>query len=169
MKHEMHNDHLAELGKELLEEFEAAQPEKIPAALDRRCRETLSRERKNPVIQVLRWSVRAAVIVLALVGAMSVAVLSIDGLRTPFMEFAIAHFSPEPEVRLEEPEEVAEFKQISYAATDNMTLSVYHDGEESYQILWTDEWGQRLYNFHAPDLDGDFFLNLGSKLSAAEE
>ena len=170
MKHDAPNDRLAQLGEELLREFETAQPEAISSDFDRKCREAICREKKNPVIQILRWSARAAVIVLALVGAVSVAVLSIDSLRTPFMEFALTHFAPEPEIRLEEPEEEpVDFKQISYASTDNMTLSVYYDGEDSYQILWADEWGQRLYNFQAPELDEDFFRNLGAKLDTAEE
>ena len=170
MKHDAPNDRLAQLGEELLREFETAQPEAISSDFDRKCREAICREKKNPVIQILRWSARAAVIVLALVGAMSVAVLSIESLRTPVIEFALAHFTPEPEIRLEEPEEEpVDFKQISYASTDNMTLSVYYDGEDSYQILWADEWGQRLYNFQAPELDEDFFRNLGAKLDTAEE
>ena len=48
-----------------------------------------------------------------------------------------------------------------------MVLEVYTDGNDNYQLLWANELGQRLYNFHAPQLDEEFFQNLGEELGAA--
>ena len=168
MKKEIQHDRLAQLGEELLREFEAVQPQPVPVEFDRKCREIIVRERKSPVRQAILWTARAAVLVFALIGLVTVAVLSVDALRTPVMHFAAAYLEPESYLE-EEREKTAEYTQISFAKADNTTLSVYYDGEDGYQILCSDEFGQRLYNFLSPSIDEAFFQALGVQLVATEE
>ena len=167
MNHNKQHENLAKLGEELLNEFETAEKTQISAEFDREWRHNLHREKKSPVLQVIRWTATAAVLVFALVGALTVATLSIESLRTPLVQYAALHFAPEEEIRMEEPEEIPEYRKISYLGTENMALEVYTDGNDNYQLLWANELGQRLYNFHAPQLDEEFFQNLGEELGAA--
>ena len=60
-------------------------------------------------------------------------------------------------------------QRISYVDTENVVLSVYYDGLENYQLLWADEMGQRTYNFCSPELDEEFFWDLGEQLMSADE
>ena len=161
MKQEIQHDRLAQLGEELLREFAAAETVSVPAEFHRKCREMIGR--KKPFRQAVLWTARAAVLAFALLGVMTVAVLSVDTLRTPFIQLAVECFPPEQE------EEMTEYRQISYIATDNVELGVYYDGEASYQLLWSNEYGQRLYNFQSPGMDEAFFHDLSAQLTAAEE
>ena len=167
MNHNKQHENLAKLGEELLNEFETAEKTQISAEFDREWRHNLRREKKSPVLQVIRWTATAAVLVFALVGALTVATLSIESLRTPLVQYAALHFAPEEEIRMEEPEEIAEFRQISCMDTENAALTVYYDGNDNYQLLWANETGQRLYNLHSPELDEEFFKDLGEKLMPA--
>ena len=166
MNHNEQHENLARLGEELLKEFETAEKTKISTEFDRAWRHNLRREKKRPVLRVIRWTATAAVLAFALVGVLTVAALSIESLRTPLVQYAALHFAPE-EIRLEELEEIPEYRKISYLGTENMALEVYTDGNNNYQLLWANELGQRLYNFHAPQLDEEFFQNLGEELGAA--
>lgn len=167
MNHNKQNENLARLGEELLKEFETAEKTLISTEFDRKWRHNLRREKKRPVLQVIRWTATAAVLAFALVGVLTVAALSIESLRTPLVRYAALHFAPEEEIRLEEPEEIPKYHKITYLGTENMALEVYTDGNNNYQLLWANELGQRLYNFHAPQLDEEFFQNLGEELGAA--
>ena len=167
MNQKNQHDNLARLGEELLKEFESAEIAPIPTEFDREWQSALRRKKKQPVLRVIRWTATAAVLAFALVGVLTVAALSIDSLRTPLVQYAALHFAPEEEIRMEEPEEIPEYRKISYLGTENMALEVYTDGNDNYQLLWANELGQRLYNFHAPQLDEEFFQNLGEELGAA--
>lgn len=167
MNHKEQHENLAQLGEELLQEFEAAGNVPVRAEFDRQWRRTLGREKKRPVLRVIRWTVRAAVLAFALVGALTVAALSVESLRTPLIQYATLHFAPEEEIRLEEPEEFREYHQISCMDAENMALTVYYDGKDNYQLLWANELGQRLYNLHSPELDEDFFQDLEEQWAAA--
>ena len=169
MNHKKQHENLAKLGEELLNEFETAEKTQISTEFDREWRHNLRREKKSPVLQVIRWTATAAVLVFALVGALTVATLSIESLRTPLVQYAALHFAPEEEIRMEEPEQFSEYQRISYMDTENVVLSVYYDGLENYQLLWADEMGQRTYNFCSPELDEEFFWDLGEQLMSADE
>lgn len=163
------HDNLARLGEELLKEFEATEKEPVPAEFDREWRSNLRRQKKQPVLRVICWTAKAAVLAFALVGVLTVATLSIDGLRKPLLEYAAQRFEQEEEIRLEEPEEMPDYHQISYLDTDNIALAVYSDGNDNYQLLWSNEFGQRLYNLHSQELDVEFFQELGEQLKSAGE
>ena len=167
MNHNKQNENLARLGEKLLKEFETAEKTEISTEFNREWRHILRREKKRPVLQIIRWTATAAVLAFALVGVLTVAALSIESLRTPLVRYAALHFTPEEEIRLEEPEEIPKYHKITYLGTENMALEVYTDGNNNYQLLWANELGQRLYNFHAPQLDEEFFQNLGEELGAA--
>ena len=169
MNHQNEHENLARLGEELLKEFEAAEKTPVPAEFDRKWRHALRREKKRPVAQILRWTAAAAVLAFALVGMLTVAALSIESLRTPLARFAASYLAYEEEIRLEEPEEYREYRQVSYLGTDSVALEVRTDGNDNYQLLWSNEQGMRLYNFHAPELDEAFFQDLGEQLGMAVE
>ena len=78
------------------------------------------------MMRVIRWTATAAVLAFALVGVLTVATLSIDSLRKPLLEYAAQRFVQEEEIRLEEPEQFSEYRQISYMDTENLVLSVYY-------------------------------------------
>lgn len=160
------NDSLAQLGEALLREFEVAEKPPVPGEFNRAWRHKLRREKKRPVLRVLGWTARAAVVAFALVGVLAVAAMSIESLRTPLLRFATVHFAPE-EVWPEEPEEPQEYRLVSYMDKDNVALSVYFDGKDSYQLLLANEAGQRRYHFRSPELDEDFFQDLKEQLVAA--
>lgn len=162
-------ENLARLGEELLKEFEAAEKAPVPAEFDRAWRHALRREKRRPVAQLLRWTAAAAVLAFALVGMLTVAALSVESLRTPLLRFAASYLASGEEVRLEEPEEYREYHQISYLGTDSVALEVRTDGNDNYQLLWANEQGLRLYNFHAPELDEEFFRDLGEQLGVTVE
>ena len=162
------HENLARLGEELLKVFETAEQVAIPADFDGRWRQTLGRKKRS-ALQFVRCSVKAAVLAFALVGVLTVAALSIDSLRTPLLKYAALHFAEEEEIRLEEPEEIPEYHQISYLYTDNIGVAVYSDDNDNYQLLWSNELGQRLYSFHAPEMDEEFFRDLGEQFMSAEE
>ena len=167
MNYNKQHENLARLGEELLKEFETAEKTQISTEFDREWRHNLRCEKKNPVFRVIRWTATAAVLAFALVGVLTVATLSIESLRTPLVQYVAQRFAPDEEIRMEEPEEIPEYRKISYLGTENMALEVYTDGNNNYQLLWANELGQRLYNFHAPQLDEEFFQNLGEELGAA--
>ncbi len=169
MKHKEQHDGLTRLGEELLKEFEAAEKVQVSPEFDREWRGNLSREKKHPVMQVVRWTATAAVLAFAMVGVLTVAALSIDSLRRPLLEYAALHFVQEEEIRVGEPEGIPEYHQISYLGTDNIALEVYSDGNDNYQLLWSNELGRRLYNFYSPELDEEFFRDLGEQLLPAED
>lgn len=163
------HENLARLGEELLNEFESAEIAPIPTGFDREWQSALRRKKKQPVLRVIRWTATAAVLAFALVGVLTVAALSIDSLRKPLLEYAAQRFEQEEEIRLEEPEQFSEYQRISYVDMENVVLSVYYDGLENYQLLWADEMGQRTYNFCSPELDEEFFWDLGEQFMSAEE
>ena len=169
MNQKNQHDNLARLGEKLLKEFEAAEKIPISTEFDREWRHNLRREKKNPVLRVIRWTATAAVVAFALVGVLTVAALSIDSLRKPLLEYAAQRFEQEEEIRLEEPVQFSEYQRISYMDTENVVLSVYYDGLENYQLLWADEMGQRTYNFCSPELDEEFFWDLGEQIMSADE
>lgn len=166
MKQETQHDRLSKLGEELLQEFDAVQAPIIPAEFDWKCRKLIGR--RNQTGRLLFWVARAAVLAFALVGMLTVAVLSIRGLRTPLIHLAMAHFAPESHLE-EQKESLPKYEQISYTTADNTTLSVYCDGKNSYQILWSNEFGQRRYNFLSTDIDEAFIRELESQLADIEE
>ena len=166
MNHKKQHDNLALLGEELLKEFETAEKIPISTEFDREWWHNLRRENKHPVLRGIRWTATAAVLALALVGALTVATLSIESLRTPLLQLATMHLAEE-EIRLEEPEESPDYWQISALNTDNMVLEVYTDGNDNYQLLYANELGQRLYDVHAPQLDEEFFQSLQEELLSA--
>lgn len=165
MNNKKQQERLAQLGEELLREFESAEKVPVPAEFDRQWRRTL--RGKKPVLKILRWTAAAAVLAFALIGVLMVTALSVESLRTPLIRFATAYLVPAEEIRMEEPEEIAEFRQISCMDTENAALTVYYDGNDNYQLLWANETGQRLYNLHSPELDEEFFKDLGEKLMPA--
>ena len=162
MNHNQQHDNLAQLGEELLKEFEAAEKTPVPDGFHSHWRQSL-RRRKRPVLQAIRWTAAAAVMAFALVGVLTVTVLTSERLRTPLLQFAAAHFVPE------EPEEFPEYRQISSVDGENMALTVYFDGVDSYQLLLGNEMGLRQYNITAPELDEDFFRDLGEQLLEAKD
>ncbi len=163
MNRETKHDLLAQLGEELLREFEETKKTEVSAEFDRKCRDMLCKKKEKPVCQFVWWTAQAAVAAFALVGVMTVAMLSVGILRNGFFRFAAAQLAQEQE------ETVTEFEQISYAQADNMAMSVYYDGNENYQILWSNEFGQWVYDFRAQGIDEALFRDLGNQLVAAEE
>ena len=161
------HENLAKLGKELLKEFEAAEKTLISTEFDREWRRNLRREKKAPVLRVLRWTATAAVLAFALVGVLTVATLSIESLRTPLVRYVALHCAPEKEIWLGELEEIPEYSQVSALSTETIALEVYTDGNNNYQLLWANELGQRIYNLHSTELDEEFFWDLGEELMAA--
>ncbi len=163
MNHETQHEGLAKLGEELLREFDAAQTPVVSVEFDRKCQKMFFPERKKSAWLFARWAVRAAILALALVGAMTVLVLSIGSLRNAFVQLTVAYHTPERE------ETMAEYRQLSHTATDNAAFAVYYDGEDSYQIRWSNEFGQRVYTFCSQDMDEAFFHDLGAQLAVTEK
>ena len=159
MNHKRQHDRLAQLGEELLREFDATQTPKVSAEFDRRCRNALFWRKEKSICQFARWTAQAAMIIFALIGAMTVAVLSIGPLRNELIRHAAGWFAPVQE------EHTAEYVQISHAQMDNAALTVYYDGTENYQILYSDEFGQQQYNFRSESMEEDFFRDLGRRLN----
>ena len=157
----MNHDNLSRLGEELLQEFDAEKTV-IPAEFDQKCRNMLQPKKKLTAWQVVRWASRAAVLVFALIGMMTVTVLSINPLRSHVLQLAA-------ECEMPEEEEWSEYQQISYAQTGNAAMSMYYDGKSSYQILWANEYGKRLYDFSSYSADETFFHDLSAQLNAMEE
>lgn len=81
MNQKNQHEYLAQLGEELLKEFETAEETQVSAEFDREWRHNLRREKKHPMMRVIRWTATAAVLAFALVGVLTVATLSIDSLR----------------------------------------------------------------------------------------
>lgn len=160
MNRKLDDTPLTQLGEELLREFEE-ETITVPAEFDRKCRNMLQPKKKNTAWQLLRWTARAAVLVFALIGVMSVTVLSVSPLQDQFLKFMVESDAPE--------EEWPEYQQISYTETGNATMSVYYDGKTNYQILWANEYGQRIYNFCSQGADELFFHDLSAQLSATKE
>ncbi len=146
---------LAQLGEELLQEFEAEKTV-IPEEFDQKCRNMLQPKKKNTAWQFVRWTARAAVLMFALIGVMTVTMLTVDPLRDDFVQFAAELETPE--------EEWPEYQQITYAEAGNAAMSVYYDGKESYQVLWANAYGQRLYQFCSQGEEESFFHELSAKL-----
>ena len=163
MNQETQRNQLAQLGEELLREFAETQKSEVSAQFDRRCRDTLFWKRETAVCRFTRWTVWAAVTVLAVIGLLSVAVMSVRPLRGEVGRLMVERSWMEPE------ENVREYRQISSAKADNTTVTVYYDGEENYQILLSDEYGQRVYDFSSYGMDEEFVKSLGARLVAAEE
>lgn len=161
MNHEIEHNRLSQLGDELLSEFENGQRVEIPVEFDRKCRKLFRQERKNPVFQILRWTARAAVLVFALIGVMTVTVLSDSSVRNGIVQFAAEYYAPQDELET--------YEQICYTQTGNAAMSVYYDGKSSYQILWANEYGKQLYDFSSYRADETFFHELSSQLTASEE
>ena len=163
MNRETQHNQLAQLGEELLREFEETQTTEVSVDFDRKCRDTFFWKRDTAVCRFTRWTAWAAVTVLAVIGLFSVTVMSVGTLRGEFIRLMVERSDREPE------ETVTEYRQISSAKTDNTTVTVYYDGEENYQILLSDEYGQRVYDFSSYGMDEEFVKSLGARLAAAEE
>lgn len=169
MDHKKQYETMAQLGEALLREFEGAQKIPVSAEFDKKWRSNLRRKKTRAALCFVRWTAAAAVLAFALVGMLTVAALSFESLRTPLIRFAAAYFTQDDQIHMEEPEQIPEYSQISYMDSENAALTVYSDGNDNYQLLWTNELGQRLYNIHSTELDEEFFRDLGEQLGAAED
>lgn len=169
MNHKKQHEIMAQLGEELLREFETGERIPVSTEFDKKWRRTLRRNKECSALRFVRWTAAAAMLAFALVGMLTVAALSFESLRTPLIRFAAAYFAQDDQIHLEEPEQIPEFCQISYMDVENTALTVYSDGNDNYRLLWANELGQRLYNIHSAELDEEFFRNLGEQLAAAED
>ena len=151
----MNRENLTRLGEELLREFEETEKTAVSGEFDRKCRKLLQPEKKPIAGQVMRWAARAAVLVFALIGVMTVAMLSVGPLRNHVLRIAAESYVPE--------ETWTEFEQISYSRTNNESMAVYSDGKDNYQVLWSNEYGQRVYNFRSEGMGDTFFRNVVPK------
>ena len=92
-------DDYAEIaGSELYDEYcsdlEIGNVEDLPAELDESCQEMIhasftaeSKAKKNPLNTALSYVYKAAMVVLAIFGATTVLVVSVDALRVPVLNF----------------------------------------------------------------------------------
>ena len=167
MINETQRNCLEQLGEELLQEFDEARNTPISFEFDRNARKLIEKKQKSSVSHAVFWVARAAVFAFALVGVLTVAALSIDSWRTPLFKFAAAQVAPLQATYPEE--EPLEFQQISHATTDNATLAVYCDGNDRYQLLWADEFGQRWYYFQSSNMDAASILSLCQQFASNEE
>lgn len=168
MKNETQHEHLAQLGEALLQEFDEAQHAPVPFEFDRKARKMIEKKQKTIAGRAVFWTLRAAVLIFAFIGVLTVAVLSVDSLRTPLFQFASAQVTPEPE-NIPEDGEPLQLQHISHATTDNATLAVYYDGNDRYQLLWADEFGQKWYYFQSSNMDANTIIALCQRFASNEE
>lgn len=90
------DDYANDEGARLLQEFEQAQvngdlPD-IPAELDEKCRQLIDKsfskqDRKAQATRIYKLAVKAAVVMLVLLGLSTITVMSVDALRIPVLNF----------------------------------------------------------------------------------
>ena len=165
---ETQHNSLEQLGEELLQEFDETRRIPISFEFDRNARKTIGYKPQSPIRRAAYWTLRTVVLAFALIGVLTVATLSIDSLRTPVLKLAAAQVAPDWEP-YSEPEEIAEFKQISHAVSGNTVLIVFYDGVDQYQILVANEYGQQRYDFQSTSLDETSILALGHQLIATDD
>lgn len=159
MSNHNHNDSLGILGDVLLRQFYGQQPEEVPTALNDRCLQSICLSQRSRV-NMLRYALRAAVVVLAIMGTFSLVILSSGSLRQRAGEYLL-----QTATETTTEEQTVPFVLISSAYLDSTQINVYTDGADNYRIMWLDESGRRFYHFHAADLDSSIIMQFSEKIS----
>ena len=151
-------DDYAEIaGSELYDEYcsdlETGNVEDLPAELDESCQEMIhasftaeSKAKNNLLNTALSYVYKAAMVVLAILGATTVLVISVDALRVPVLNFFLTQ---EKRYTIISPSE-----DSSEVSTQESVSNIRRYIPKDYDVVYENYYAQGYYNLRYKDKDG---------------